>query len=481
MANWQVIRAEDKTVINPDLIMTEEDAREYMRVLAQETGKIYFVCRAPDLQWRDRELRRLVSGEYTELPWCAEIWWAERPEEMRHHYAHVSKEKETMVAFTESPEKGEQDRQTRIRAGAYLTRFFSNILTPQEIQFWCRVFNGDNEESASFSLAKTPDEIEEIYKNGPASCMSCDFRGVHPSRVYGGFDLAIAYIKKSADYHDEPIASRALVWPERKIYGRIYPTPERYDTGARRDSAMREHARLEKALRAEGYESGSLGSFNGARIAAIPLGDSSYAMPYLDGSYCVTLSSCGEFFTMSRHGEHGAQETNGQIDLDGGMICESCEDRMSEDDSYSVNTGRNHSESWCRDCYESNSFFCHGYEETYSDSCDSIIADDHNTYSLYYAERNFSYCDHTSEWVTQGGTEPVYVVGSQVEQWCQDARYENAFYCEGTSHYYWHHTYESVEIDGEIYEKEYAESDLILRAKLHVEEESESESESTEG
>lgn len=485
MNNWQVIRAEDKTVINPDLIYTEEDAREYAAILARETGKIYFVRPAPDLHWRDRELRRLVCGEYEPLPWSTETWWLERPEEMRHHYAHLSKEKEAFVAYTESPEKGEQDRQTRIKAGVYLTRFFSDVLTPKEIQEWIRILQGERDDSSfCFSVALSPDEAERVYTQGPASCMSGDastFDGdEHPARVYGDSDLAIAYIEKPSDYHDAPIASRAVIWPEKKLYGRIYPTPERYESGPLRDSANREHERLLRALKRDGY---SQGSFEGAHIRCIEgPKDDSYIMPYLDGGYKVSrvFRNGEDFFRLGTRGDYCAGETTGVIYLRGRFICERCEDSCDEDETYSVNVNRHHSEQWCECCYENSTFYCHGHDETYSDNCESVEGPNGDTVSLYYAESNLVFCERDEVWCEPEDMAPVWTDSTNQESWCEHARENHAFYCAGTDSYYESSSFESVTIDGETYEKEHAEGDLILRAKLHADEE-ESETETMEG
>ena len=484
MSNWQVIRAEDKKVINPVLILTEEDAREYAALLARDTGKTYYVKPAPDLHWRDRELRRLVMGEYEAVPWSTETWWTERPEELRHHYAHVSKEKEAFVAFTESPEKGEQDRQTRCKAGVYLTRFFSDVLTPQEIQEWIRILQGERDDSAlSFSLARTPDEVERVYTEGPASCMSGEASGFdgdeHPARVYGDSDLAIAYIEKPSDYQDEPIASRALVWPEKKIYGRIYPTPERYE-GALRDSANREHDRLLRALKRDGY---SQGSFEGAYIRCIEgPRDDSFIMPYLDGGYSVSrvMRDGEDFFRMGTRGEYSASETCGVIYTRGRFVCERCEDQCDEHDTYSVHVDSYHSEQWCSHCYENNTFYCHGHDETYSDDCESVEGPNGETVSLYYAESNLAFCEREEVWVERDDVAEVYVSDGMTETWGSHARDNHAFYCEGAGAYYDSTSFESVYIDGETYWKDHAEGDLILRAKLHADEK-ESETETVEG
>src|SRR5690606_7560176 len=111
--------------------------------------------------------------------------------------------------------------------------------------------------------AATPDDIENVYLKGPNSCMSHDLSEFsspeHPTRVYGDSDLQVAYIVNSSGN----ISARVLVWPEKKLYGRIYGDEDRM-------SDMLEEA---------GYERGDL---DGARIRRIPIRDRQYVMPYLD-------------------------------------------------------------------------------------------------------------------------------------------------------------------------------------------------------
>jgi len=81
----------------------------------------------------------------------------------------------------------------------------------------------------------------------------------HPSYVYGAGDLALA----------TDGASRVLVWPERKIIGRVYgPT----------------YKALVQELEDEGY---AVGSLLGARLLSINFGQSRYLMPYIDEGQMV--------------------------------------------------------------------------------------------------------------------------------------------------------------------------------------------------
>lgn len=75
----------------------------------------------------------------------------------------------------------------------------------------------------------TNDEAEmlRVYRNGPSSCMvhpveKYHSKGIHPLAVYAGSDLMVAYITKRND--DTKIQQRALVFPKKKVIGRVYGT-----------------------------------------------------------------------------------------------------------------------------------------------------------------------------------------------------------------------------------------------------------------
>jgi hypothetical protein len=151
-----------------------------------------------------------------------------------------------------------------IKPGRYLTTFYPH-LTPDEVTGWARKVDVVNE----VQFATTADDMVRVYTAGPSSCMSygaSNFKGVHPVKAYAGGDLAVAYF---ADPTGKPTA-RALVWPEKKLYGRAYGDPER----------------LQRALQKLGYTSGSL---RGAKLAGVPRG-SGLALPYIDGDGYVTVN-----------------------------------------------------------------------------------------------------------------------------------------------------------------------------------------------
>jgi len=428
-------------------------------------AQVYFK-RAPDMQWREREMLRFMSEQYEPLVWSNEIWWINRENTLREHFAHRASTIHGLVAYTESAEKGEQDRQSVSKPGVYLTRYFSTVLTPSEIAHWSRLHCMSKTDSVDLKFATSVEDIVRVYRDGPDSCMSgpvSDYDSkIHPVSVYGDSDLSVAYVEAESEYHDKDIASRALVWTDRKVYGRVYPTPERYND-SRREMARIENNKLVKALESAGYRPGS---FNGAKIKAIlhRRSEESYVMPYLDGSYGVNL--VGDSFILGRDASFEAQTTDGVIHLEARFTCDRCEESADPDDASSVRVARYSTESWCESCVSNHTFYCHGHEEFYSDDVESVSDSCGNDYSIYYASDNMFRCDNSGDWFDNSEAQEVYVRGNNTETWSRDAISEEAFCCYGSGSYYATRWHSSVEIDGNVYEQSYALSDLLLSTRL---------------
>jgi hypothetical protein len=416
--------------------------------------------------WKARELNRFISGEYLPVAWQYAGFWSDRSDELKAHFCHRSKDKPAFIAFTESPEKGARDIQTRLRPGVYLKRYFGDVLSDAEITQYARLhamLSGETEYEIKF--ARTADEIEQVYITGPASCMSESARqysGIHPVRVYGDSDLQLAYIKAESSYHEEPIMARALVWPEKQVYGRVYPTPERYYDSAR-EEARAAQAALVRGLESLGF---TRGEFEGATIRKIESRDGGHVMPYLDGVQSV--SDCGDVFKITSRGEYSATNTNGL--LEDGATCESCDGGFNPDDGQTVRTARYGEQTWCPSCVDNSAFYCHGNEELYADYIDHVEVDG-EIYSLYYARENFYYCQNTCEW-NADGTTSVYVRPGYQEEWSADAL-EEAFYCDGSAEWYACEGFDSVVVGDETYEKSHAFLNGLL-SKQSEETESES-------
>lgn len=240
------------------------------------------VPQPPTKQWELRELRRFAEGEYHPLPWADEL------PPIPRHYAHVSVRNPGKVSFTENDAKGVADRQaSAMNPGRYLTRFYPD-LHPDEVRRLAATLD------ASFTklhFATTEDEIEHVYVNGPPSCMSHGAEHyaspIHPVRVYAAGDLAVAYTKRT----NGAISGRCLVWPEKKLRGRIYGDIDR----------------MKLLLKAAGYDPEE-DDLDGARLLKVPVGRG-YVMPYIDNSNSFGFHEDGKHLQI--YGDHDATSTDG--------------------------------------------------------------------------------------------------------------------------------------------------------------------------
>ncbi len=210
--------------------------------------------------WYKREQERFDTGTYVAVSWADQDW-----SRALFHYAHLSLDTPGLIAYTPDDERGINDRQLRVRPGKYLQEFASHM-SHDEIEAHTvkvREFTGE------LKLARSTEDVIAVYKHGPRSCMgqhaASDFQtdGVHPVAVYGDSDVAVAYL---GDLDDGRVSARCVVWPERKVYTRVYG-----------DTA------ITAILKANGYEHGDL---NGAHVRAIPVSGSgsTWVMPYVDGA-----------------------------------------------------------------------------------------------------------------------------------------------------------------------------------------------------
>jgi hypothetical protein len=248
-----------------------------------------------DEAWEQSSQQKLENGTWRDVPWGREPWYRFsncgtvgcfcRGGTVMYPWQFVHINRDGDVEFFAAPEHGMRGRITTMRAGRYLTKYF--VLLPEQIvATWAAA-------AAAMSLhvkfAMEADEIEAVYTtpNGPQSCMDHrhSFNSEHPTRMYAGHGLGIAYIGEPG----KAIRARALVWPNEKRYSRIYGETEL----------------LRSALDAldweDGYTRGTL--FIGARMQrkAFPTqGDNveRHVLPYLDGELGVKTCEDPEVFEL---------------------------------------------------------------------------------------------------------------------------------------------------------------------------------------
>jgi hypothetical protein len=300
--------------------------------------------------WREREKERFANCTYTFAPWYNEPWYQESLYG-NLHFCHISTENPGMVAFTESNEKGIEDKQIRVRAGRYLSNYFGGILSGREIRSWANKVSIETGQ-IEVCIASTPDEIEQVYKDGPNSCMAHSDSQYdspfHPTRVYGAGDLNVAYVNRKDEEDTFSIVSRVLCWPAKNLFGRVYGDGGEYDDF------------LLSYLKDRGYKHycshGHYSGFEGARLLRIEY-DGMFVCPYLDHHSRVTDK--GKYLVIDDDGEISAQQTNG---LSGpcGETCDQC------GDGFHMEDGGAYVESYgniCESCLENRFFYCSSCDE----------------------------------------------------------------------------------------------------------------------
>jgi hypothetical protein len=341
--------------------------------LTDSTGKKHQVRKEDFVDngaWKQRELDRYNDGAYQQVPWHLEAWWREATCN-NLHYCHVSTKEPGKIAYTENVEKGIADIQTQMSPGRYLTKYFADVLTSATITEYARAFAAEYDPS-EVKFAKTETAIEWVYVNGPPSCMSSTAKHYrshcHPVRAYAAGDLAIAYIENG----NGRVASRAVCWPDKKLYTRIYGDARR----------------LEKGLDILGY---SFGSLVGAKMKRIVSEDDSgvFVVPYVD--HVGRASDNGAYLTI------GGSKARVDCSLVNGLSeenenqasCQHCgEDADEEDLIYFEEV----EEQWCADCIDNNTSVCNRCEERTRDTNIVAMANGDGWCSNCFEDHGFT-CD----------------------------------------------------------------------------------------
>ena len=368
----------------------------------------------------------------------------------QRHWVHVSidPDKPDMIAYTRTLKDGMRDRQVRVKLGRYLAQTFGDKLSPQKIAQLVARHNEIQCEKLHWHIAMTPKRIETVYRRGPNSCMghgraSYDHRldddhDIHPACVYGAGDLGVAFLRRGGR-----ITARALVWPDRKVFGRIYGDEERLRRALDEAGYQSEYQHRRK-IRNEGGDCYITGGFNGARLLRFEVGDV-LAAPYMDNDYGLirfhrepAYANSG-FAMMTTRYDDACSMTNGLSEHDGEpcsacgdsipdgeqnhtaegyIICDSCrEDSYGTcEDTYELyhfdDLIRTHDDRYiCQDAYESGYFTCDDTDEVYPDDqqytthdgrtiCRQVYLDDYFTCDEcgeIFGNEEANVCPHTGE------------------------------------------------------------------------------------
>lgn len=399
---------DDSECLHPVVFDTKAEAEAKALEATAETGERHVVH---DMYWQNREALRFDNGIYRRPGWHKRSFWRNRDCELVKHYCHVSLKNPELVAFTVDEMKGRADIQTPMKPGAYLKKFFGDTLSQEQIKELVELHKlyvaGGELPVPELSFATTADDICAVYEGGPSSCMDGEhcFSGGSPVRVYAAGDLAIAYLgdKDTAE-------ARALCWPAKKVYGRVYPDPEDGDGPG---------ADLVRALDAAGFAPAGRTGFNGAKLSKLPhrgFGER-YVMPYLDR--CYNVDDEGRYFTMHSSGAIEAQQTCGYIELEPehDYQCEACDDGC--DNVWQVYLSRHRSQDWCESCRDNDAFYCSEVSEYVSDNAAITIEG-----------------ELVAEWVDHA--EVIVSLDGVTENWLEASVEERAFRCNVTGECYVH-------------------------------------------
>ena len=226
-----------------------------------------------NLNWKDIQEEKFKSGEYT-IPEFLGLYMN------RDHYSHVSKSNPEKLSYIKDEINGMNGNRTLISVRGYLEKFTN--LDKIKIDDLCMKFNLFVIEDDGLKFATDPEEITTIYtiyETGFDSLCSSCMRGSfsylpsHPSVVYGGGDLALAYILGKTG----KTRARTVVFPEKRIYGRVYGSSEIHDKLRRRQ--------FQKSVyHSEPGDYENKLSLAGARLKRIPIPDYDkiYLMPFID-------------------------------------------------------------------------------------------------------------------------------------------------------------------------------------------------------
>ena len=339
------------------------------------------------------------------LVWENEPWWREYSAQtllVRPWWSiKRSGDNPALLAYYQSETKAARGLWTQIKPGRYLTQECSAWLTAKQIKYWAewqskgKEPSGDDEPAVVVLFATTPDEIEHVYTHGPQSCMSYPATyfesSEHPTRIYGAGDLAIAYLEDPDD--SKRVSARAICWPERKVFGRVYPTE---------NEELQDE--LREALHALGYEhvhqtSGK--GLDGARMLRIE-DDNRLVMPYLDAPY-QSFDDHGDYLILRRSGDYPGTETAGLARLtpEYEHTCCCCEEGFNGDGTTVYlrcnSDGGHRARYWCDGCVGCATFYCEGFNESFdSDSVDSAEWRG-NTYTQVWLDANTFISDYSGE------------------------------------------------------------------------------------
>ena len=312
-----------------------------------------------DMIWKNRELDRFASGEYARIVGSTLNFQYD-------HFIHWSKKSPGKIAFTQSIQHGRDDRQTVIKLGKYIARYFPDI-APHVVRDIVAQLQGALI-AEDLQFLTSAGDIYHAYEdiNG-GSCMRVGHRSLesdtHPSQCYADQQgVAIAHIQG---------VGRGVVNVEQKTYFKIYGDNEKFMA----------------ILESVGY------SKNDKGLEGLTLGyieeNGQIILPYLDGTQNVELCRSGDNSHYWRVGgalpaDNGTAQHDTACGVNGfsersddeHTMCHSCDGRVSHDDTFYVES---EDIRICESCLNGDD-----YERAFGDRANSEIVSVSNTSVFLY-------------------------------------------------------------------------------------------------
>ena len=408
---------------NPLLFRSHASAKKTLEKLKKnqalqenrtDAAASYFIKPFVDESWKVRERKRFEKGIYKVTPFHSYGFYADSHEK---YFAHMSKEQDGVIAFTETPEKGMNDIQTRIRPERFISKFFPEFYKESSHKEWFRELIAEClrelPEYIKLQILHDANEIVDFYiriqKDGSslAACMSYptwheDYP--HPCSVYGkpsDISLATLYDGEKGKY-----IARCLVFRRKKVFGRVYGNK----------------SLMGMALEKMGYKEKRDNEFHNAKLKLIVMENEDIICPYIDSSgmrypfswvkpdYKKNILRIKEPETLAKKYDGGAgnnfcDKTSGYVfkdylaacavwgyvsyeganrgyptdpysreyidnedEIDNLITCDRCDGRFHEEDTYYMD---NENLTLCRDCKEDAYFYCDSCQDDYfRDGCD---------------------------------------------------------------------------------------------------------------
>lgn len=345
--------------------------------------------------WIYREVRRFNMNVYEVPEWFKAMRSAGLNKASLYlHFPHKSLEDPTMMAYTPSHEYGVRDRQVRMKVGKYLTKYYSDVLTSEQIRAFA---NGEKGHDVKFG--ETEEDFRYVYAHGPRSCMAGDFCNISgdymPTDVYATGEFKIAYIEPLT----HSVLARAIVHEPTKTWVRVYGD---------------EGQTLADWLDSNGYTKES-GWPEGTRLLKIEDSYGRYVLPYIDGDVRGVRHSGSDWVLTDRGYDIYCDFTDGVFDPDQGEPCGDCGENCDPDDMYYSEYHDRSIGPCCIDNYREAIFTSRGYT-TWVHEDETIYCESNGT---YYVERVLGDFD-----IVQAVDGDYYKIDDVVElrdgEWCKE-------------------------------------------------------------